>query len=140
MTTKEYLSQITRLDQMIQNKLSEIFQLKTIACNVTVSNDTERVQKTSDKDKLGSAVAKIVDLENETNELVDNFVNKRKRIIEQIDGMQNNDYYNILSLRYVKRNTFEEISDYTHWSIRTVFSIHGRALQEFEKLYGQEYL
>lgn len=140
MTTKEYLSQITRLDQMIQNKLSEIFQLKTIACNVTVSNDTERVQKTSDKDKLGSSVAKIVDLENETNELVDDFVDKRKRIIEQIDGMQNNDFYNILSLRYVRRNTFEEIADYTHWSIRTVFSIHGRALQEFEKLYGQEYL
>ena len=111
MTTKSYLSQIERLDRMIQNKLSEIYQLKTMACSVTVSNDGDRVQNSGDKDRMGTTVAKIVDLERETDELVDSFVEKRKRIVEQIDSIDNIDYYNVLSMRYVSRDTFESISE-----------------------------
>lgn len=140
MDTKTYLGQVSRLDRKIQNKLSEIYQLKTMACSVTVSSESERVQTSGDKDRLGSTIAKIVDLERETDELVDNFSNQRRHIIEQIDKMDNDDYYHILSMRYVGRRTFEDIAKETHWSIRKVFSIHGKALQEFERLYGEEYL
>ena len=140
MTTKSYLSQIERLDRMIQNKLSEIYQLKTMACSVTVSNDGERVQNSGDKDRMGTTVAKIVDLERETDELVDSFVEKRKRIVKQIDSIENVDYYHVLSMRYIARDTFETIAEKTNWSIRKVFSIHGKALQEFERIYGSEYL
>lgn len=140
MDTKQYLSQIERLDKMIQNKLSEIYQLKTMACSVTVSNDSERVQTSSDKDRLGSTVAKIVDLEKETDRLVDSFIDKRNHIIRQIDGLDNMDYYNVLSMRYVGRDTYEQIAKKTNWSIRKVFSIHGEALKEFERLFGSEYL
>ena len=140
MTTKSYLSQIERLDRMIQNKLSEIYQLKTMACSVTVSNDGDRVQNSGDKDRMGTTVAKIVDLERETDELVDSFVEKRKRIVEQIDSIDNIDYYNVLSMRYVSRDTFESIAEKTNWSIRKVFTLHGKALLDFETRYGEEYL
>ena len=140
MTTKSYLGQIERLDRMIQNNLSEIYQLKTMASSVTVSNDGERVQNSGDKDRMGSTVAKIVDLERETDELVDSFVRKRNRIIEQIDSIENLDFYHVLSMRYVARDTFETISVKTNWSIRKIFSLHGKALLEFEKMYGSEYL
>lgn len=139
-TTKEYLGQIERLDRMIQNKLSEIYSLKTIAVNVSVSNEKERVQTSLDKDRLGATVAKIVDLERETDELVDRFTDRRKHIIAQIDSMEDMDYYHVLSLRYVGNQTFENIAKMTQWSLRKVFSLHGRALQEFEKRYGKEYL
>ena len=140
MDTKQYLSQIERLDKMIQNKLSEIYQLKTMACSVTVSNDSERVKTSSDKDILCKVVSKIVDQEKETDRLVDSFIDKRSHIISQIDGLDNIDYYHVLSMRYVARDTFETIAKKTNWSIRRVFSIHGDALKEFEKLYGSEYL
>ena len=54
MDTKQYLNQIHRLDIQIQNKLSEIYKLKTMACNVTVSNDSERVQTSIRNDKLSN--------------------------------------------------------------------------------------
>lgn len=139
MDTKKYLNQIERLGKQIQNKLSEIYQLKTMACSVSVSNEKDRVQTSPDKDRLGSTVAKIVDLEKETDRLVDEFVEKRNHIIGQIDSMENIDYYHILSLRYVSRNTFDDIAEKTGWSIRQTFRIHGQALLEFEKEYGEEY-
>ena len=140
MDTKQYLSQIERYDKMIQNKLSEIYQLKTMICGITVSNDGERVQASSNKDRLGTTVAKIVDLEKETDMMIKDFVEKRKRIISQIDNIDNVDYYNVLSLRYVSRCTFDEISSKTNWSLRKVFSMHGNALKVFEKFFGSEYL
>ena len=140
MTTKIYLGQIERLDRMIQNKLSEIYQLKAMACGVSVSNDGERVQTSGSKDSLGNVVAKILDLEKGTDLLVYQFSDQRTQIIEQLDSLENPDYYPVLSMRYVSRNSFEEISKQTNWSIRKVFSLHGKALLEFEKLYGNEYL
>lgn len=140
MTTKEYLNQIERLDKMITNKLSEIYQLKIMACSITVSGDSERVQTSGNQDKLGSTIAKIVDLERETDELVDSLVDKRKEILSQIDNMKNIDHYDVLHKHYVERRTFQDIADSENWSIRQVFNIHGRALQEFEKMYGNTYL
>ena len=140
MTTKEYLNQIERLDKMITNKLSEIYQLKIMACSITVSGDSERVQTSGNQDKLGSTIAKIVDLERETDELVDSLVDKRKEILRQIDNMKNIDHYDVLHKHYVERRTFQDIADSENWSIRQVFNIHGRALQEFAKMYGDTYL
>lgn len=138
--TKHYLNQISRLEWQIQNKLSEIYQLKTMACNISVSSEKEIVKTSTNKDKLCDTVSKIVDLENEANMLVESFIKKRQHIIDQIDSMENSDYYHVLSMRYVGKKTFESIAEKTHWSIRKVFSLHDKALIEFEKLYGNEYI
>lgn len=139
MTTEEYLKQIDRLDRMIQNKLSEIYQLKTMVCSVTVSKDGDKVKTSPDQDRLGSAVAKIVDLERETDRLVDKFIEKRQRIIEQIEGLENLDYYDVLTMKYVGKNSISEIADKMGYTSRNVFMIRNKALAEFEKKYGNEY-
>ena len=140
MDTKQYLSQIKRLDRQIQNKLSELYNLKMMARSISVSNEGERVQTSGNKDQLGAVVAKIVDMEKEVDKMVDLFVDTRSEIISQIDSMDDLDSYDILSMRYVAGKTFHEISEKTGWSIRKVFSLHGKALLEFEKKYGREYL
>ena len=140
MDTKQYLRQIKRLDRQIQNKLSELYNLKMMASSISVSNEGERVQTSGNKDQLGAVVAKIVDMEKEVDKMVDLFVDTRNEIISQIDSMDDLDSYDILSMRYVSGKTFHEISEKTGWSIRKVFSLHGKALLEFEKKYGREYL
>lgn len=140
MTTKQYLNQIHRIDKMISNKLSEIYQLKNLACSISVSNDSDRVQTSTNKDTLGNAVSKIVDLENEVNDCIDKFYNKRSMIIAQIDSMENEMHYQVLFSRYIERKTFEKIADDNEYSVRQILRIHGEALLQFEKLFGEEYL
>lgn len=140
MTTKQYLGQIDRYNKIISNKLSEIYQLKSLACSISVSADNEKIQTSSDKDRLGAAVAKIVDLENEINSTIDSFLEKRGKIIMQIDSMESVIYYQVLFSRYIEQETFEKIAEETEYSLRQILRIHGRALSEFEKLYGAEYL
>ena len=139
METKKYLGQIKRLDRMIQNKLAEIYQLKTMACSITIEPKEDKIQTSSNKDRIGSTVSKIVDLENEVDNLVDELVDKRKKIIEQIDNMDNDDYYHILTERYVLKKTFNEIAQGEFWGSRQVYRVHDKAIAEFERIYGQEY-
>ena len=64
----------------------------------------------------------------------------RQTWIKNISCFDNIDYYNVLSMRYVSRDTFEYIAEKTNWSIRKVFTLHGKALLDFETRYGKEYL
>lgn len=140
MTTKSYLDQVERLDRMIQNKLYEINKLKNIATSITIAPKEVNVQVSSDKDRMGSAVAKLLDLEKETENLVNDYINKRKRIIEQIDNIENTNMYHVLSERYIMRKDLSVIAVEMGYSFKQVCRIHGNSLVEFERLYGKEYL
>lgn len=134
MITKEYLGQIDRLEKMIQNKLSEIYQLKTMVCSVTVSNDGERVQTSSDKDRLGSTVAKIVDLEKETDVLIDKYVDLKKEICIKIGMLKSEKYREILYGKYIKGESIYGIAERLKMTARGCKKAHKRALEEFDKI------
>ena len=139
MTTKEYLCQISRLDRMINNKLSEISQLRELAMSISAVKNEERVQTTPNFDKIATAYCKIEAMEEKLDNLIDEFVDKKNLIISQIDKIENETYYEILFARYIEKKTFEKIADELTYSWRQVIRIHGRALQEFEKKYGNTY-
>ena len=42
MTTKDYLNQISRLNRMINNKLTEIAQLKELSCSISAIGNEEK--------------------------------------------------------------------------------------------------
>lgn len=140
MKTQDYLKQIERLDRMIQNKLSEINQLKHIATSITIAPKEVNVQVSSDKDRMGNAVSKLLDLEKETDQLVDDYIGKRKRIIEQIDSIEDTNMYHVLSERYIMRKELGVIAVEMGYSFKQVCRIHGDALKEFERIYGREYI
>lgn len=139
MDTKTYLQQISRLDRMINNKLSEIQQFRELARSVSAVKNEERVKTSSNFDKMGSTYCKIEKMEKELDDLIDTYVDKKNLIVSQIDGIDNETYYHILFARYVEKKTFEKIADEMTYSWRQTIRIHGRALQEFEKLYGKTY-
>lgn len=140
MTTKQYLNQIARINRMINNKLAEIYQLKTTACSISVSMNEDKVQTSQGNDILGNAIAKIVDLEIEINKSIDVYVNMMEKIASQIGSIQDIMEYQVLFSRYIEFKTFEQIAVDNNYSVRQILRIHGNALVEFEKKFGQEYL
>jgi hypothetical protein len=136
MTTKEYLSQIRRFDRMIKNKLMDIYQLKTMAYSVTSSNDGERIQTSSNKDKLGLVVSKIVDLENEVDSMVDN----RSLIVSRIDNMEDTEMYDVLAKKFILGKDLKAIAIERGFTYRHINRIYNNAIKEFEEKYGKNYL
>lgn len=140
MTTKEYLSQISRLDRMIENKLTELSQLKDLSQGLSAISYEEKVHTTPNFDRIGTTYCKIEAMEENIDKLIDEYVDKRDKIIEQIDNMEDETYYDILFSRYIEKKTFEKIATDMHYSFRNTTRLHGKALQAFEKKYGKLYL
>ena len=98
METKEYLSQVRRYDRMVENKIKEIANLREIICGTApMSSNTDRVQTTKDSDKICSYVSKIVDMEREVNDSID----KRKKIVQQIESIPDMNMYDVLAQKYI---------------------------------------
>lgn len=135
MTTKEYLSQISRLNRMINNKLSEIAQLNEMACSVSAISNEERVQTSPKPDSIGSAIAKIDEMERETDALIDKYVDLKREIKKQIDQVPKERHRFILEQRYIHLKTIREISDMLCITDRGCKKAHKIALEEFEKIH-----
>lgn len=140
MDTKTYLKQIGRLNRMIQNKIEEVKQLYSMATSITIEPKEVNIQVSGDKDRLGTAVAKIVDLETETNLMIDEYIKRRSEIVQQIDTMEDTNIYQVLSGKFIAGKTLEEIAVEMNYSFRQTKRIYGKAIIAFEKRYGELYI
>ena len=141
MTTEEYLNSIQTYEKRIEIKTMELCRLKTMSNNVRKSNLDERVQNnTQSKDSVGDAVAKIIDLEKNVDSVVDEFIRKRNEIIKKLDGIKNVQYHQVLSLKYINNQTYKEIAELLGCSIMQINRIRQKAILEFEKMYGNDYI
>ena len=110
METKEYLQQIGRYDRLINNKLVELAQYRSMACSVSAVKNDERVQSSPSYDTMDKIVSKIEQMENEIDMLVDRYIDNKRIIISQIDSMSDEMTYQILFSRYVEQKTFEKMA------------------------------
>lgn len=138
--TKRYLGQIRHLDNIIDNRIKERSRLRERITSISTEIRGDHVQISGTKDRVGDAVAKLVDLEREIDELVDKLIDKRRVITEQLESLSEPDYYQILYLRYVERKSFCEISCDLNRPERTIKRIHDKGMEDFESRYGTTYM
>lgn len=139
MVVAEYLGQIKRLNMMINNKLVELDQLQTIATSITAQTDKEAVKSSGDQDKLGSAVSKIVDMENEINDLIEEYVSKKKIIMSQINQIEDDRYYNVLTGVYVHNWTLEKVAVSMGYSTVQIKRLLKEAKIEFDRIFSGDF-
>lgn len=129
---KDYLNRIKWYDVLIDSKLEEMERLNDLVRRITPS--MSGAAGGGNGDKLGDTVAKIVDLQDEINRNIDDFVNLKSEASAMMEQVKQPEYYHVLHKRYVLFQTFERISNDMGYSYRTVLNLHGRALQAFEKV------
>lgn len=139
METKEYLQQIGRYDRLINNKLVELAQYRSMACSVSAVRNDERVQSSPSYDTMDKIVSKIEQMENEIDMLADRYIDNKRIIISQIDSMADEMTYQILFSRYVEQKTFEKMAIEMNYCYKQIIRRHGKALQEFEQKWGNTY-
>lgn len=138
MDAKEFLKQIERDDRRIESKITEVYQLRCLATNVTAPMGREPIQSSDISDKVGKTVAKIVDLENEINRLIDNFVDDKQQRINVIEQVVDPLLYSILHKHYVAYKSFSTIAEELHYSTVWISRKHTEALAEVQKVLDEK--
>lgn len=128
---KSLLLEIRSLDNTITRKLEELDSLKSLSEKVTTSySDMPRGTGTCIS-RMENTIVKIIDLSNEINEEIDKLVDLKLEVREMIEAVNNPDYRNILSLRYLCNKTFEAIAVEMGYTYQWICVLHGRALKSF---------
>ena len=131
---KAYLTQVELYDTHINNKLEELQRLKEFTRQITATWKKDVVATSGKQDKLGDAIAKIVDLEVELNEAIDAYIDKRREVVRLIEKLNEPDQVAVLHKRYCGYKSWTDIAKEMHMSERNVQYIHGRALQSVRLL------
>ena len=133
MKAKDFMNQLKKIDCMIENKLVERQQWKSIATGTTAQMGGERVQTSSSKQKMADAVGRYTDIEREVDMCIDRLVDTKKdviRVIEKLELME----YDILHKHYVQYITLGEIGRSYGKSKGWAASVNGRALKNVQKI------
>lgn len=131
---KEYLLQVKLCDVHINDRLEELAKLKALATKITSTWSSEPGGGSGNQDKLGDAVAKIIDLQREINEAIDDFADKKNEVRELLEQIQNPILLELLFKVYFQYQTLEQAACEMGYSYKQTTRLHGNALLVVRKL------
>lgn len=137
MKTEKYLGQIERYNRMIEFKTNELKTLREMALVIKSSgSDDMRIQSGSPKNKLEESCIEIADAEQELKALISRFLNAKRRIISEIEQLEDTNEYTVLTMRYVECKRMKEIADKLNYSVKNIERIHTNAIKNFTEIHG----
>jgi len=104
----DWLDQVKKLDELIDAKCAERDQLWTMATKITPEM-TGMPHGGGVSDKVGNIAAKLADLAQETDELVDFFVDYKASVVAALEKLPAKEY-GALHRHYIRYMTWEEVA------------------------------
>lgn len=139
MHTKKYLGQIERYNRMIEFKTNELRTLREMALVIKSSgSDDMKIQSGSPKNKLEESCIEIADAEQELKALISRFLNAKRKIISEIEQLEDTNEYTVLTMRYVECRSMRDIAESLNYSVKNIERIHSKAVESFTLMYGKE--
>lgn len=133
MTAKEYLSEVQRLQSVIEHKREKVREYRHAIKSVSSARmNPAKVQVSSPVDRIGDMVGKIVDLETGIQKDMVDAAYKRHEIIGMIHKLDNVLYMQALFGRYIQCRGLDAIGKDIGKSYRYMIEMHGKALKAFE--------
>lgn len=138
MTAKEYLMQLQTLDVKISQKVEEAAQLHSIVEGRAMEYSGDRVQ-TTPQNTQENVIVRYIGMEQKINDMIDHYVFKKDKIIDQIHAMTDSRYIQILYDHYVpderhKVKSLEQIAVDMNYNYTWICELHGQALKSFAEV------
>ena len=128
MTPKEYLQQYRDAAKRARAALDHLDELRSMATRITPNYVGEGGGTHQTGDKLGAAVARIIDAENRVSDELEMLEAIEHEVLNTILRVKDATLSTLLYERYINGKTWEQIAVDMHYSYRGVTKMHGRAL------------
>ena len=131
MTTKEvkdYLMQYRNAVKRAAAATDHIAELRAMAERITPQYGSSGGGSHSTGDKLGAAVARIVDAENRVSDELEMLEATEREVVNTISAVHDATLSTLLYERYVNGKTWEQIAVQLNYSWRQTVRLHGVAL------------
>jgi len=89
-------------------------------------------------DKLGAAVARIIDAENRASDELEMLEATEREVISTIHSVEDGTLSTLLYERYINSKTWEQIAVLMNYTYRRITQLHGKALRKIEDLLSEK--
>lgn len=127
MTPKEYLSQAADLRREILARQEQLAALRSMAA---ISGHASGAAGTPDPHRGERVLARISDLSAELDSVIERLLTQSEEISAVIAKVDDPKCRQLLILRYLSFLKWERIAEIMGCDVRTVFRLHGAALQK----------
>lgn len=136
MTAKEHLQQVYMIQRKIDRLEAQREDIRAALYGLKSPSDIPdvRVQTSLTGDKMLELVAKVDGIERDLVDEITRLVDKKLSITNEIEKVPNESYKQLLFDRYIMCKRWEQIALDRDKSVRTIFKMHGRALDLFNKV------
>lgn len=131
--SKEYLKQAYWLNERIKVKQEKLAELKASSISIgAIDYSKDRVQGGSGTNSpFENQVMKIIDLEKEIEQDIQNLCLLKIEIINAIDSVPDKNYSMLLSKRYMQMKPLKQVAKEMNYSYSHTKYLHRKALQMF---------
>ena len=136
MTAKQWLNRARRIDREIRTLEEVITSTRERLESVTQSYSGDGAQSSKDPHKFD----RLVELESLVNEKIDEQIQIKTEIIEAISQIRDRRQRIVLTEYYLNMKTWEQVAVEINYSWRQVMNIHGRALQEMQRIISLNFI
>lgn len=126
MTVYEWLQRARRLDAQIECKLAERQRLMDLATNITSSYNGMPHGKGTVPQKIQDIAVKLVELSNDIDSLVDDYVDTKNEIVATLEKLPPNEY-KVLHKHYIQNLTWEQVAEDLGYSTVHIWRIKKKA-------------
>ena len=143
MTTKEYMSQVCRLEQKIKQLKLRSEEFERLSYSVPGPSYGEKIGSNPNRNTDAPFVKWLIrkdEVDRKIQSLEEEVASLKATILAAIDGLENEDYKNILIMRYLDTLTWEDIAEKLYCSEKTVRRWHNIAINQINLKEGEGYV
>ncbi|MDL2207051.1 hypothetical protein LJC33_09130 [Eubacteriales bacterium OttesenSCG-928-N13] len=127
-SAKEFFEKCRRLERRVDDKLDEAVRLRALATNITANYSDQPHGGGSINSPIERAVLRLIELEREIADAVNDMVDHRRAAQSIIDSLTDDRYRDVLTWRYFSLWNWEQIAEAMACERMQVWRLHGRAL------------
>lgn len=138
MTPKAYFEHVFELDRQVESKRNERQAIRDTVLGSTTWEDnptySNQFHSTTE-----SAAMKLLEHNDRVNEQIDELVDYKIQLANELDQLEVHNHRMVLRERYLCSKRWEEIAVEQSYDLRWIHRLHGRALDEFGKKFPDKF-
>lgn len=137
MTPKEYLQQYRDAVRRATAAQDHLAELRAMAERITPNYSGESGGSHQSGDKLGAAVAKIIEAEDRLDAQITLLIATEREVERTINSVKDSIMRKLLYERYINGKTWEQIAVMLNYTYRRITQLHGNALLVVEQIMNE---
>lgn len=120
--------ELRELNDIIKRKQEHIDELRAAATSLSAPIGNIHVQN-SHEDRIANLMCKIIIAENEIEQLIDDYVDKKHKAIMEIHSLPKEDWQDIVYMHYIEFKKMSEVAEIKGISVQSAYCRNNRALK-----------